>query len=199
MNAHFDFSYQLGLLTPLFLNDQEILFQRLLADLEFRYYTQPLQFNQLTSELLQILHTPHAQQSSLSQIIYDFLYHNFIVLSKQQQRELLLTVSRDFPLYQHAPVQWRVVDLLGEKFANKDSLHLAKQFITTLAHNQHSLLPPLLEKHILYASDTNLKKQALHYLRKLTQDDDRPTRQEAQASLNRVEKQLNPRIYRTIC
>lgn len=199
MDAHFDFSYQLGLLTPLFLNDQETLFQRLLSDLEFKHYTNPLQFNQLIAELLQLLQTPHAQQSSLSQLIYDFVYHNFIVLGKQQQRDLLITIQHDFPLYQHAPVQWRIVELLGEKFADKDSLHLAKQLHTTLPHNQRSLLPPLLERHVMYASDTNVKKLALQRLRKLVNDDDRQTRQEAQASLSRIEKQLNPRLYRTIC
>lgn len=199
MDAHFDFSYQLGLLTPLFLEDQEVLFQRLITDLEFKHYTNPPLFNRLLSELLQLLQTPHALQSSLSQLIYDFVYHNFIVLSPQLQRDVLTIIAQDFALYQHGQVQWRVLELLGEKFANKYSLHLAKQLHTSLPHNQYSLLPPLLERHIIHASDTAVKKQALQRLRKLTQNDDRQTRQEAQASLNRIEKQLNPRIYRTIC
>ena len=198
MDAHFDFSYQLGLLTPLFLEDQEALFQQLVSDLEFKHYTNPPLFNRLLSELLQLLHTPHALQSSLSHTIYDCIYHNFVVLGPQQQRDLLAHIGQQFAHYQHWPVQWRMVELLGEKFANRDSLHLAKQLHSSLPHHQHSLLPPLLERHILYASDTTVKKQALQQLRSLTRDDDRPTRQEAQASLNRVEKQLNPRIYRSI-
>ena len=198
MDAHFDFSYQLGLLTPLFLEDQEALFRRLITDLEFKHYTNPPLFNQLLSELLQLLHTPHALQSSLSQVIYDFFYHNFIVLTPQQQRDVLATITQYFVFYQHWQVQWRIVELLGEKFATKDVLHLAKQLHTTLPHNQHSLLPPLLERLIMHASDTTVKKLALQRLRKLTQDDDRHTRQETQASLSRIEKQLNPRIYRSI-
>lgn len=199
MDAQFDFSNQLATLQQLYLSDDETAFQHLLHELEFKTYTQPVLFAQLITQTFKLLYLAQSHHTLLTAVLYRFIYNNYIVLSHAQLAEILSIIEHNYAYYQHRFVQSAISELLGEKFADKGSLHLTLRLLQKLRGESRTLIPSVLEHHVLGSTNIAIKKQALQALRNLLNDNHHKTRSETQLSLNRIEKRLNMRIYRSIC
>jgi hypothetical protein len=76
---------------------------------------------------------------------------------------------------------------------------VTNKLIQCIKNRQRAHIVDVLELHIKYAQSTAIKRQALHLLKSLTQDDERLVRSRAQTTLNHIMHWINPRIYRSIC
>jgi hypothetical protein len=199
MDHSLDFEQHLNHLSHTFLHSHPDQCRQQLEDLEFKTYTRPIQFNQLTQHIFELLQNPHSHYASNTFDLYLFFSNNFINLTREQQCTLAQIIEHDYQHYQQHDVYPVISEILGQKLANKNSLSVTNKLIQCIKNRQRAHIVDVLELHIKYAQSTAIKRQALHLLKSLTQDDERLVRSRAQTTLNHIMHWINPRIYRSIC
>ncbi|ONG42059.1 hypothetical protein BKE30_00680 [Alkanindiges hydrocarboniclasticus] len=192
------FEQQLHQLCQLLITEKQDAFSLLLDQLEFQYYTQPVYFNQLTQTVFELLAHPLAVKSDSTFNLYVFLSNNWLNLDLSQQQQLLSRIEADYANYQQPDV-WRVInEIIGEKLANKAAWRLIQYLKDNTEGPHRAQVPLMLGRLIQHTSSTALKRQSIIMLQLLTQNDERLTRQQAQHTLQRTMRLMNPRIWRSL-
>lgn len=199
MDHSFDFEQHLDQLTHFFCHQLTDQFRQELENLEYQTYTHPIAFNQLTLHIFELLQHPYSRYSASTFDLYLFVSNNFINLTRAQQYTLGHIIEHDYEHYQQADIYPVISEILGQKYANKDSLSVVVKLMQSVHNQQRAHLVDVLELHVKHATSTAIKRQALHLLKSLTQDDERLVRSSAQKTLNHIMHWINPRIYRSIC
>lgn len=192
------FEQQLHQLSQLFIDQHTDDFSHYLEQLEFQYYTQPVFFNQLIELVFELLAHPLAPESDHIFNLYLFISNNFICLTLAQQQQLSVLINRHYMSYQQPDVLRVINEIIGEKLANKSAWQLIQQLKASSTGQHRAQIPIMLARLIQYTSSTAIKRQAILMLQSLTHNDERLTRQQAQQTLQRSMRLINPRVWRSL-
>ncbi|RZA08370.1 MAG: hypothetical protein EOO68_02155 [Moraxellaceae bacterium] len=198
METTHPFEQQLHQLSQLFIHQNPDDFSHYLEQLEFQYYTQPAYFNQLIQLVFELLAHPLALESGHSFDLYLFISNNFVCLSLDQQQQLLMRINKDYINYQQPDVLRVINEIIGEKFANKSAWQLIQHLKDCSSGQHRAQIPLMLARLIQHTSSTAIKRQAILLLQSLTHNDERLTRQQAQHTLQRTMRLMNPRTWRSL-
>lgn len=192
------FEQQLHQLSQLFISQNHPDFSHFIEQLEFQYYTQPIEFSQLIALVFELLSHPLAIQSFSTFDLYVFIANNFVSLNPSQQHALLHLISTDYSNYQQADVLRVINEIIGEKFANKAAWQFIEYLYDASNGQHHAQIPLMLARLIQYTTSIAIKRQAILMLQSLTQCDARLTRQNAQQTLQRTMRLMSPRVWRSL-